>query len=134
MCDFCFKLAYVNIENMANKKSNKSSFILDSVVIILAAAVVVAGVVLCIYAVSQLIEATKIDANALMRSPSEYMDIKRDMVIEGLSFMIPGIVVLLLGEFVLSIMVSRVITMAREGRHIIMLEKRLENLEKKSKK
>ena len=119
---------------MANKKSNKSSFILDSVVIILAAAVVVAGVVLCIYAVSQLIEATKIDANALMRSPSEYMDIKRDMVIEGLSFMIPGIVVLLLGEFVLSIMVSRVITMACEGRQIIMLEKRLENLEKKSKK
>lgn len=129
-----FSYAYVKIEDMADKKSNRSSFILDGVVLVLAAAVVIAGIVLCMYATGQLIEATKIDANALMRSPSEYMDIKRDMVIEGLSFMIPGIVILLLGEFVLSVMVSRLVTIAREGRHLLALDKRVEKIEKKLKK
>lgn len=118
---------------MTNKRSNKSSFIFDGITIVLSLAVVVAGVMLCLYAVGQLVEVTEIDANALMRSPSEYMDVKRDMVIEGLSFMIPGIVVLLLGEFVLSVMVSRLVTMMREGRHLIALEKRVEKIEKRIK-
>lgn len=119
---------------MTDKRSNKSSFILDGLVLVLAVAVVMAGVVLCMYATGQLIEATEIDTNALMRSPSEYMDVKRDMVIEGLSFMIPGIVILLLGEFVLSVMLSRLITIAREGRHLVLIEKRVEKIEKKLKK
>lgn len=119
---------------MTSKKSNSFSFVLDIIVSILATAVVVAGLSLCVYAVKQLIDTTNIDANALMRSPSEYMDIKRDMIIEGLSFMIPGIVVLLLGEFVLAVMTTRVVTMLREGRQILALEKRVEILEKKFKK
>lgn len=126
--------AYDNIVDMTSKKSNSFSFVLDIIVSILATAVVVAGLSLCVYAVKQLIDTTNIDANALMRSPSEYMDIKRDMIIEGLSFMIPGIVVLLLGEFVLAVMTTRVVTMLREGRQILALEKRVEILEKKSKK
>lgn len=132
--DFCFGSAYANIGNMADRRSNRNSFIIDGIVIVLSIAVVLAGVVLCMYASKQLIEATKIDANALMRSPSEYMDVKRDMVVEGLSFMIPGIVILLLGEFVLSVMTSRLITIAHEGRQLASIEKRLEKLEKKSKK
>ena len=119
---------------MADRRSNRNSFIIDGIVIVLSIAVVLAGVVLCMYAAKQLIEATKIDTNALMRSPSEYMDVKRDMVVEGLSFMIPGIVILLLGEFVLSVMTSRLITIAHEGRQLASIEKRLEKLEKKSKK
>lgn len=126
--------AYDNIVDMTSKKSNSFSFVLDIIVSILATAVVVAGLSLCVYAVKQLIDTTNIDANALMRSPSEYMDIKRDMIIEGLSFMIPGIVVLLLGEFVLAVMTTRVVTMLREGRQILALEKRVEILEKKFKK
>ena len=126
--------AYGNIVDMASKKSNSFSFVLDIITSVLATVVVVAGLALCVYAVKQLIETTNIDANALMRSPSEYMDIKRDMIIEGLSFMIPGIVILLLGEFVLSVMATRLVTMFREGRQILSLEKRVEILEKKSKK
>ena len=119
---------------MADKKSNKSSIVLDIVTAILSFAVMIAGVVLCIYAIGQITEVTNIDTNALMRSPSEYMDVKRDMIIEGLSFIVPGIVILLLGVFVLSIMTTRLITMVKEGRQLNQLEKRVENLEKKLKK
>lgn len=119
---------------MASKKSNSFSFVLDIITSVLATAVVVAGLSLCVYAIKQLIETINIDTNALMRSPSEYMDIKRDMIIEGLSFMIPGFVALLLGEFVLSVMATRLVTMFREGRQILALEKRVEVLEKKFKK
>ena len=95
---------------------------------------VVAGLALCVYAMKQLIDTTNIDANALMRSPSEYMDLKRDLMIEGISFLIPGIAILLLGEFVLSIMIVRLVTMLREGRQIQQLDARIEKLEKKVKK
>ena len=131
---FIKHFAYGNIVDMASKKSNSFSFVLDIITSVLATAVVVAGLALCVYAIKQLIETTNIDTNALMRSPSEYMDIKRDMIIEGLSFMIPGFVVLLLGEFVLSVMATRLVTMFREGRQILALEKRVEVLEKKFKK
>lgn len=119
---------------MANKKSNTFSFLLDAIASALALAVVMAGLALCIYAMKQLIDTTNIDTNALMRSPSEYMDVKRDLMIEGISFLIPGIAILLLGEFVLSIMIVRLVTMLREGRQIRRLEERIENLEKKVKK
>ena len=131
---FGYNDAYGNIEDMADKKSNKSSIVLDIVTAILSFAVMIAGVVLCIYAIGQITEVTNIDTNALMRSPSEYMDVKRDMIIEGLSFIVPGIVILLLGVFVLSIMTTRLITMIKEGRQLNLLEKRVENLEKKLKK
>ena len=132
---FCrFIDAYGNIEDMADKKSNKSSIVLDMIAAILSFAVMIAGAVLCIYAIGQITEVTNIDTNALMRSPSEYMDVKRDMIVEGLSFMVPGIAILLLGVFVLSIMTTRLITMAKEGRQLNQLEKRVENLEKKLKK
>jgi hypothetical protein len=119
---------------MANKKSNTFSLVLDVIASILSLAVVVAGLSLCIYAMKQLIDTTNIDTNALMRSPSEYMDLKRDMMIEGISFLIPGIAILLLGEFVLSIMIVRLVTMLREGRQIRALEERIEVLEKKIRK
>ena len=131
---FGYNDACGNIEDMADKKSNKSSIVLDIVAAILSFAVMIAGVVLCIYAIGQITEVTNIDTNALMRSPSEYMDVKRDMIVEGLSFMVPGIVILLLGVFVLSIMTTRLITMIKEGRQLNQLEKRVENLEKKLKK
>lgn len=120
--------------DMANKKSNTFSVILDAIASILALAVVMAGLALCVYAMKQLIDTTNIDTNALMRSPSEYMDLKRDLMVEGISFLIPGIAILLLGEFVLSIMIVRVVTMLREGRQIRRLEERIEILEKKVKK
>ena len=119
---------------MTSKKSNAFSYILDAIASVLSLAVVVAGLALCVYAMKQLIDTTNIDANALMRSPSEYMDLKRDLMIEGISFLIPGIAILLLGEFVLSIMIVRLVTMLREGRQIQQLEARIEKLEKKVKK
>ena len=126
--------AYGRIVDMTSKKSNTSSYILDVIASVLSLAVVVAGLALCVYAMKQLIDTTNIDANALMRSPSEYMDLKRDLMIEGISFLIPGIAILLLGEFVLSIMIVRLVTMLREGRQIQQLEARIEKLEKKVKK
>lgn len=131
---FIYKYAYGKMVDMANKKSNTFSFLLDAIASALALAVVMAGLALCIYAMKQLIDTTNIDTNALMRSPSEYMDVKRDLMIEGISFLIPGIAILLLGEFVLSIMIVRLVTMLREGRQIRRLEERIENLEKKAKK
>ena len=103
---------------MTSKKSNTFSYILDAIASVLSLAVVVAGLALCAYAMKQLIDTTNIDANALMRSPSEYMDLKRDLMIEGISSLILGIAILLLGEFVLSIMIVRLVTMLREGRQI----------------
>lgn len=126
--------AYGRIVDMTSKKSNTFSYILDAIASVLSLAVVVAGLALCVYAMKQLIDTTNIDANALMRSPSEYMDLKRDLMIEGISFLIPGIAILLLGEFVLSIMIVRLVTMLREGRQIQQLEARIEKLEKKVKK
>lgn len=126
--------AYGRIVDMTSKKSNTFSYILDAIASVLSLAVVVAGLALCAYAMKQLIDTTNIDANALMRSPSEYMDLKRDLMIEGISFLIPGIAILLLGEFVLSIMIVRLVTMLREGRQIQQLEARIEKLEKKVKK
>lgn len=126
--------AYGRIVDMTSKKSNTFSYILDVIASVLSLAVVVAGLALCVYAMKQLIDTTNIDANALMRSPSEYMDLKRDLMIEGISFLIPGIAILLLGEFVLSIMIVRLVTMLREGRQIQQLEARIEKLEKKVKK
>lgn len=126
--------AYGRIVDMTSKKSNTFSYILDVIASVLSLAVVVAGLALCAYAMKQLIDTTNIDANALMRSPSEYMDLKRDLMIEGISFLIPGIAILLLGEFVLSIMIVRLVTMLREGRQIQQLEARIEKLEKKVKK
>lgn len=126
--------AYGRIVDMTSKKSNTFSYILDAIASVLSLAVVVAGLALCVYAMKQLIDTTNIDANALMRSPSEYMDLKRDLMIEGISFLIPGIAILLLGEFVLSIMIVRLVTMLREGRQIQQLEARIEKLEKKAKK
>lgn len=126
--------AYGRIVDMTSKKSNTFSYILDVIASVLSLAVVVAGLALCVYAMKQLIDTTNIDANALMRSPSEYMDLKRDLMIEGISFLIPGIAILLLGEFVLSIMIVRLATMLREGRQIQQLEARIEKLEKKVKK
>lgn len=126
--------AYGRIVDMTSKKSNTFSYILDVIASVLSLAVVVAGLALCVYAMKQLIDTTNIDANALMRSPSEYMDLKRDLMIEGISFLIPGIAILLLGEFVLSIMIVRLVTMLREGRQIQQLEVRIEKLEKKVKK
>jgi hypothetical protein len=131
---FIYKYAYGKMVDMANKKSNTFSFLLDAIASALALAVVMAGLALCIYAMKQLIDTTNIDTNALMRSPSEYMDVKRDLMIEGISFLIPGIAILLLGEFVLSIMIVRLVTMLREGRQIRRLEERIEKLEKKVKK
>lgn len=131
---FIYKYAYGKMVDMANKKSNTSSFLLDAITSALALAVVMAGLALCIYAMKQLIDTTNIDTNALMRSPSEYMDVKRDLMIEGISFLIPGIAILLLGEFVLSIMIVRLVTMLREGRQIRRLEERIEKLENKAKK
>ena len=119
---------------MTSKKSNTFSYILDAIASVLSLAVVVAGLALCAYAMKQLIDTTNIDANALMRSPSEYMDLKRDLMIEGISSLILGIAILLLGEFVLSIMIVRLVTMLREGRQIQQLEARIEKLEKKVKK
>lgn len=127
-------IAYGRIVDMTSKKSNTFSYILDAIASALSLAVVVAGLALCVYAIKQLIDTTNIDANALMRSPSEYMDLKRDLMIEGISFLIPGIAILLLGEFVLSIMIVRLVTMLREGRQIQQLEARIEKLEKKVKK
>lgn len=127
-------IAYGRIVDMTSKKSNTFSYILDVIASVLSLAVVVAGLALCVYAMKQLIDTTNIDANALMRSPSEYMDLKRDLMIEGISFLIPGIAILLLGEFVLSIMIVRLVTMLREGRQIQQLEARIEKLEKKVKK
>lgn len=127
-------IAYGRIVDMTSKKSNTFSYILDAIASVLSLAVVVAGLALCVYAMKQLIDTTNIDANALMRSPSEYMDLKRDLMIEGISFLIPGIAILLLGEFVLSIMIVRLVTMLREGRQIQQLEARIEKLEKKVKK
>lgn len=126
--------AYGRIVDMTSKKSNTFSYILDAIASVLSLAVVVAGLALCVYAMKQLIDTTNIDANALMRSPSEYMDLKRDLMIEGISFLIPGIAILLLGEFVLSIMIVRLVTMLREGRQIQQLEARIEKLEKKVNK
>ena len=126
--------AYGRIVDMTSKKSNTFSYILDAIASVLSLAVVVAGLALCVYAMKQLIDTTNIDANALMRSPSEYMDLKRDLMIEGISFLIPGIAILLLGEFVLSIMIVRLVTMLREGRQIQQLDARIEKLEKKVKK
>ena len=126
--------AYGRIVDMTSKKSNTFSYILDVIASVLSLAVVVAGLALCVYVMKQLIDTTNIDANALMRSPSEYMDLKRDLMIEGISFLIPGIAILLLGEFVLSIMIVRLVTMLREGRQIQQLEARIEKLEKKVKK
>ena len=126
--------AYGRIVDMTSKKSNTFSYILDTIASALSLAVVVAGLALCVYAMKQLIDTTNIDANALMRSPSEYMDLKRDLMIEGISFLIPGIAILLLGEFVLSIMIVRLVTMLREGRQMQQLEARIEKLEKKVKK
>lgn len=133
-CRFMPCAAYGRIVDMTSKKSNTFSYILDVIASVLSLAVVVAGLALCVYAMKQLIDTTNIDANALMRSPSEYMDLKRDLMIEGISFLIPGIAILLLGEFVLSIMIVRLVTMLREGRQIQQLEARIEKLEKKVKK
>ena len=119
---------------MAKNKSNRLEMTFAILVLILSLVVFGGGAIFCYMGVTQIVSISDIDVNILLRNPSEYMLSKRDIAMGGLEILVPGVIMMLLGAIVMTISITRCITMDREGRAILNLDRRVEKLEKSQKK
>jgi len=119
---------------MQKNINNRFELSLGIFVTIVSLLIMAAGAVFCYLGVTQIVGISDIDVNVLLREPADYMLSKRDAALGGLDVMIPGILLLLIGMVVFSVVLTRMITMTREGRAIMRLDSRVSALEKKAKK